>query len=251
MTLGVPDTPEEIYMKEIEISARSVEEATEIALEELDLTPDQVQVKVLSEGRSGVFGIGGENATVLVREVDPDAPAPGNEADPIEDDVEEEFVNGNVAPIEDAAVPVTREVLTGLLDLLELDGEVVYLESDDPDTLHFDIQGDDLGILIGRRGQTLASLQYLVRLMVSHRLKVRLPIYIDVESYRERRNEKLEILAERLASQVKSRGETFTMRPMSAYERRVIHLTLAGFPGVSTQSIGTGEGRRVVISPDR
>ena len=108
-----------------------------------------------------------------------------------------------------------------------------------------------MGILIGRRGQTLAALQYLVRLMVSHQLKTRLPIYIDVESYRERRNDKLEELATRLAGQVKSRGETYTMRPMSAYERRVIHLTLAEISGVSTESIGTGEGRRVVISPDR
>ena len=132
-----------------------------------------------------------------------------------------------------------------------LDGDVVCQDPDDPEALYFDIQGDDLGILIGRRGLTLSALQYLVRLMVSHRLKMRLPIYIDVESYRERRNEKLEILAQRLASQVRSRRETFTMRPMSAYERRNIHLTLAEQSGVTTQSIGTGEGRRVVISPDR
>ncbi len=231
--------------------ARSVEEATEIALEELELTPNDVEVTVLSEGRSGVFGIGGENATVLVREVDPDAPAPGNEADPPEDESEADHVDGNIGPVPGEAVDVTREVIEGLLDKMDLDGEVIDLKSDDPEALHFDIQGDDLGILIGRRGQTLAALQYLVRLMVSHQLKTRLPIYIDVESYRERRNDKLEELATRLAGQVKSRGETYTMRPMSAYERRVIHLTLAEISGVSTESIGTGEGRRVVISPDR
>ena len=107
-------------MKEIEISARSVEEATEIALEELELTPNDVEVTVLSEGRSGVFGIGGENATVLVREVDPDAPAPGNEADPPEDESEADHVDGNIGPVPGEAVDVTREVIEGLLAAVDV-----------------------------------------------------------------------------------------------------------------------------------
>lgn len=236
-------------MKEIEISARTVEEATGIALDELGLTENQAEVTVINEGKSGVFGIGGENATVLVKALEETrGPQPGNEADPEYDDDDDE---DDQQPREDEAVWVTRDIIQGLLDNMDLDGDVICNDPDDQEALTFDIQGDDLGILIGRRGQTLASLQYLVRLMVSHRLKIRLPIYIDVESYRERRNEKLEILAQRLASQVRSRRETFTMRPMSAYERRIIHLTLAEQGGVTTQSIGTGEGRRVVISPDR
>lgn len=236
-------------MEEIEISARTVEEATGIALDELGLTENQVEVTVINRGKSGVFGIGGENATVLVKALgETRGPQPGNEADPEEnyDDEEED----DQQPRENEAVWVTRDIIQGLLDNMDLDGDVICLDPDDQEALTFDIQGDDLGILIGRRGQTLASLQYLVRLMVSHRLKTRLPIYIDVESYHERRNEKLEILAQRLASQVRSRREAFTMRPMSAYERRIIHLTLAEQGGVTTQSIGTGEGRRVVISPD-
>lgn len=236
-------------MNEIEISARTVEEATGIALDELGLTENQAEITVISEGKSGVFGIGGEDATVRVRALDDiQGPQPGNEADPDEDDYDDE---DDQPPRENEAVWVTRDIIQGLLDNMGLDGDVICLDPDDPEALYFDIQGDDLGILIGRRGQTLAALQYLVRLMVSHQLKTRLPIYIDVEGYRERRNEKLEILAQQLASQVRSRRETFTMRPMSAYERRIIHLTLAEQSGVTTQSIGTGEGRRVVISPDR
>jgi len=237
-------------MTEIEISARTVEEATGIALDELGLTDNQVEVTVISEGKAGVFGIGGEDATVRVKALDDiHGPQPGNEADPEEDYDDDD--EDDQPPRENEAVWATREIIQTLLDNMGLDGDVVCQDPDDPEALYFDIQGDDLGILIGRRGLTLSALQYLVRLMVSHRLKMRLPIYIDVESYRERRNEKLEILAQRLASQVRSRRETFTMRPMSAYERRIIHLTLAEQSGVTTQSIGTGEGRRVVISPDR
>ena len=111
--------------------------------------------------------------------------------------------------------------------------------------------GDDLGILIGRRGQTLASLQFMVRLIVSHQTKKWVPIVVDIESYRRRRSEKLEALAERLAEQVRERGRPFTLRPMLPYERRIIHLALADYPNVTTESIGEGESRRVVIRPQR
>jgi spoIIIJ-associated protein len=113
----------------------------------------------------------------------------------------------------------------------------------------FDIKGDDLGILIGRRGQTLSCLQYIVRLIVSHQTKVGVPITIDVGGYKQRRSESLQALAWRLAEQVKAKKVPFTLEPMSAYERRIIHLTLAGDPDVATHSIGVGEARKVVIVP--
>ena len=113
----------------------------------------------------------------------------------------------------------------------------------------FDIRGDDLGILIGRRGQTLACLQYIVRLIIAHQIKTWVPIIIDVEGYRQRRYEDLRALASRLAEQVTVKGMPFTLRPMPAYERRIIHLTLAEHPDVTTQSVGVGEARKVVILP--
>jgi len=113
----------------------------------------------------------------------------------------------------------------------------------------FDIKGDDLGILIGRRGQTLSCLQYIVRLIVSHQTKVGVPITIDVEGYKQRRYESLRALAQRLAEQVSVSKAPFTLEPMPAYERRIIHLTLAGHPDVATHSIGVGEARKVVIVP--
>jgi len=109
------------------------------------------------------------------------------------------------------------------------------------------IEGDDLGILIGRRGQTLASLEYIVRLMVAERLKAWLPLSVDVAGYKKRRRDSLQKLALRLAEQVKSKHRAITLEPMLASERRIIHLALANHPDVATHSTGEGEDRKVVI----
>lgn len=116
-------------------------------------------------------------------------------------------------------------------------------------SIDLDIKGEDLGILIGRRGQTLACLQYLVRLIVGYQTEAWVPIIIDVEGYKQRRYEALQALAWRLAEQVKARKVPFTLEPMLAYERRIIHLALADHADVITESIGEGEARRVVIRP--
>ena len=151
---------------------------------------------------------------------------------------------------------VARNVLETLLGLMDIPASVTlsaeFTDEDEEGTtssIGFNIEGEDLGILIGRRGQTLASLQHVVRLLVAHRTQVRLPIVVDVEGYKWRRCEGLRDLAERLAEQVKARDMPFTMEPMSAFERRVIHLALADHPDVTTESTGMGEARKVVISP--
>ncbi len=112
-----------------------------------------------------------------------------------------------------------------------------------------DKKGDDLGILIGRHGQTLSCLQYIVRVIVGHQTKTWAPIIIDVEEYKQRRYEALQAMAWRIVDQVRASGMPFTLEPMPAYERRIIHLTLVDHPDVSTQSINEGEARRVVILP--
>ncbi len=150
---------------------------------------------------------------------------------------------------------VARSVLEALIEKIGLDASVVLQsnedvgEEDSPAPVVFDIEGDDLGILIGRRGQTLACLQFILRLIVGHQTKTWLPIVIDVEGYKQGRFEKLQALACRLAQQVKDRRKPFTLEPMPAYERRVIHLALADHPDVTTESIGLGEARKVVIRP--
>jgi len=151
---------------------------------------------------------------------------------------------------------VAKGILETLLDLMDIPASVtpsdeftVYEEDGAASAIGLNIEGEDLGILIGHRGQTLASLQHIVRLLVAHRTQVRLPIVVDVEGYKWRRCEGLRDLAERLAEQVKTRQMPFTMEPISAFERRVIHLALADHPDVTTESTGLGEARRVVIMP--
>jgi spoIIIJ-associated protein len=150
---------------------------------------------------------------------------------------------------------VARGVLEALLEKMGVaasvipQAEEVVGEKEAPAPVVFDIEGDDLGILIGRRGQTLACLQFILRLIVGHQTKTWLPIVVDVEGYKQGRFEKLQALASRLAEQVKDSRKPFTLEPMPAYERRVIHLALADHPDVTTESVGLGEARKVVIRP--
>ena len=149
-----------------------------------------------------------------------------------------------------------RETLETLLDLLELPSIVtiseeftVIDENGEASSIGLNIEGEDLGILIGRRGQTMVSLQYIVRVILAHKIQVKIPIVLDVEGYKQRRCEGLRILAKKLADQVRTRRIPFTMEPMPAFERRVIHLELAEHPDVITASTGEGESRKVVITP--
>jgi len=205
-------------MDGIEISAATVEQAIEKAEAQLGLSRDQFEVEVVREGKSGILGA--ESEEVLIR------------------------VNQVTLPEEDA-VRVVVEILDTLLGLLGVTGEVEILSNEIP--LDLDIEGDDLGILIGRRGQTLASLEYITKLMVVGRLKTWIPLTIDVAGYKKRRRDSLQRLALYLAEQVKSRRRAITMEPMPADERRIVHLTLADNPDVTTQSMGDGENRKVVI----
>jgi len=189
-----------------------------------------VEVTVVKEGRQGILGLGAEEARVRVRSL---VEVPEKESD-----------------IAEAA----KRVLETLLARVGVVASVVSqtkppIEGSEgaSNVITLDVTGDDLGILIGRRGQTLSSLQYIVRLIVAHQEKARVPIVIDVEGYKQRRYGALQALAWRMAEQVKVRGRSFALEPMSAYERRIIHLTLADDPDVITESIGDGEARKVVI----
>jgi len=218
-------------MENLEISAKTEEEAIQLALEQLGLSREEVKVTVIKEGKHGILGLGGEEVRVRV---EPLVPKEESDIAEIARNVLEAILSkmGIVASVTSQAEPV-------------VDGEEGTTSS-----ITFDIEGDDLGILIGRRGQTLSSLQYMVRLIVAHQTKVRSLIMIDVEGYKQRRYKALEALAGRLAEQVKVKGVPFTLEPMAAYERRIIHLTLADDPDVTTQSTGEGEARKVVILPE-
>jgi spoIIIJ-associated protein len=151
---------------------------------------------------------------------------------------------------------VAREVIEHLLQLLGVAGTIepqalpiAAEEKEAAPAVALNIRGEDLGILIGRRGQTLAALQYIVRLLVGRQVKTWVPIVIDVEGYKQRRYQALESFARQMAERVKAKGAPFTLEPMPAYERRIVHLALANHPDVITESIGQGESRKVVIRP--
>jgi spoIIIJ-associated protein len=150
----------------------------------------------------------------------------------------------------------TKQVLEELLSLMGLPAKVslsdeftVTDENGEVVSVGLNVEGEDLGIIIGRRGQTMVSLQQIVRLIMVHKMQVKVPIVLDVENYKQRRCEGLRLLANRLAEQVKVRKTPFSMEPMSAFERRVVHLALADHPDVTTESTGFGESRKVVIIP--
>jgi len=208
-------------MEELEITAETVEQATREAEKQLGANRDQIEIVVIREGKSGLFGIGSEEAVIKVKAL---ARA-------------------------DKDVEVAIDVLETLLRLMGLVGAVEA--SRDEMRLILNIEGDDLGILIGRRGQTLACLQYIVRLIVAGRLKAWLPLNVDVCGYKKRRCDSLRELALKLAGQVKLRRRSVTLEPMPPSERRVIHLALTNHPDVITHSIGEGTSRKIVISLKR
>jgi spoIIIJ-associated protein len=151
----------------------------------------------------------------------------------------------------------TKGVLDELLKLMDLNAKVTLsdeftvTENGEVTSVGLNIEGDDLGIVIGRRGQTMVSLQQIVRLIMAHKMQVKVPIILDVENYKQRRCEGLRLLANRLAEQVKVRKTPFAMEPMSAFERRVVHMALADHPDVITESTGFGDSRKVVIIPKK
>jgi spoIIIJ-associated protein len=214
-------------MESIEISAKTEEEAVALALAELGLGRSEVEVVVVKKGRTGILGFGSEGVKVRVT--------------PLANLPEERI--GNIG--------MAKEVLEALLSHMSIPA-TVNLENRstvDQDTAALDIRGEDLGVLIGRRGETLGALQYLVNLMISRRVRARVGVMVDVEGYRQRRQESLQHLARRVADRVKSVGRPITLEPMTPAERRIIHLELRDHPDVMTQSVGVGDERKVSVVP--
>jgi len=231
----------------VEASGRTVEEAIEHALEELGVSRDEVDIQVLSEPKGGILGVGGAQARVLVRllsDVEAGEPAGGEAVEAGEEEGEY---------IEDEA-EFAAQMLDRLLELMGIQADVSIRDPETPgDGLGMakavlDVEGDDLGILIGRRGETLASLQYLLNLMVSRQLGEHLSFTVDVEGYRRRREKQLNSLAFRMADQVKRTRRPVTLEPMPPNERRIVHLALAEDRQVQTSSVGEGDARKVAIS---
>jgi spoIIIJ-associated protein len=213
----------------ITIRAQTVEEAVGLALDHLGLEREEVEVEILEEAGVGEEGVD----EALVRVTPKDAP-PMDDLDPVE---------------------IGRGLLEGLIERMALQAQItageysVAAEQVQP-ILELTTENErDSGLLIGRRGETLHNLQFLLNLMVSRRTHRWPYILVDVERYRQRRDASLSGLAQRMAGRVSHAHEPITLEPMSAYERRIIHLTLREDSLVVTQSIGEGDNRKVVIYP--
>jgi spoIIIJ-associated protein len=239
--------------RSIEISARSVDEAVEQALEQLGLSREQVEIEVIKQGSRGLLGLLSEDAVVRVS---------AKARQPVE------IVSQPVATVGEFKVPPTlslsgdldevaragTDVLQSLMAYLGLRVEVAredaaLMSQTRSDIVRLNISGDELGVLIGRRGETLRDLQYLTCLLVSRRLQRWPNLIVDVEDYKSRRERSLIDLARRMADQVRKTAQPVDLEPMPPAERRIVHLALRDHPYVFTESHGQDEKRRVAIRP--
>jgi spoIIIJ-associated protein len=219
-------------MDNLEITAKTVEEATKKARAIFNLDLDKLEITVISEGRSGILGLGSADAKISVKARQSETPVPEDELGEAKQVVQE--------LLDKVGVKATLNVYAPQ-EALDEDGEA--------NPVVFNLTGDDMGAMIGRRGQTIDAFQYLVRLILTRKTHSRIPIMIDVENYKQRRFEDLKTMALNVADQVKSRKSSVRLEPMTAYERRIIHMTLANDPDVLTESTGEGESRKVVVFP--
>lgn len=204
-------------MKSIESAGKTIDDAVSAGLAELGLTIGDVDMEVLDEGAKGLFGLlGGKDARVRLTQKD------------------------------NAALQTERFLLT-LCEKIGLDVKV-ETELDEEGQVHAQINGDNMGILIGYRGATMDALQYLTSLAINRGKEEYHRILLDVESYRARREESLKRLAEKMATKAKRTGRKVVLEPMNPFERRVLHSYLQNDPAVATHSEGEEPNRRIVIT---
>lgn len=204
-------------MRETEQTAKTVEEAIQQGVQILGVQRDEVEVEILEEPSSGILGFGSKQAKVRL------------------------FVK-------EADLPKAQNVLEEVLRLLNLKGVVDYVKSDD--SVRFEISGEDLGILIGHRGETLNALQFILNAILNKGMEgKKTNVSLDVEGYRARRDRTLQILAEKMAQKASTERRSILLEPMLPNERRIIHLALQNHPYVTTSSQGKEPMRRILISP--
>jgi len=255
----------------IEIIAPTVEEAIEKGLDELGLEIDDVDVEVLDEGKRNLFRFAARQARIklTVKSEQQDAKViTTEEVIIIPDEDEDDYVDDSldVEPEEedtivsldqeldyDVVKARVQEIVKKLLQLMKTYAvatvELKDSEDDDRQFVRVEIEGDDLSFLIGRHAETLNAIQYMISLMVSHEFNRWIPIQVDIQNYRSRRELELQKLARRMADQVVATGRKQTLEPMPANERRIVHIELRKRNDVFTESIGEDPYRKVFIHP--
>ena len=253
--------------KTIESSGKDVDEAIANGLKKLGLSRNAVEVTVLDEGSTGFLGLGTREALVSLAPIGAGSPSTG----PISDEPGVSEIAGSEVQIgtavktrESQAIEsaeagpgeeeIAQEIVDRLLSKMDIEA-TTDLHQTEPDDLTgeqrwvIDVQGEELGLLIGSRGETLNAFQYVARMMTGHLIHRRPNFSIDVEGYRLRREQALASLANRMASKATKRKRPITLEPMPPNERRIIHITLRENDAVYTESTGEGQRRRVRIFP--
>ena len=251
-------------MSYIDVTGKTEDEAIRKALEQLHMDRDDVSVEILERAKSGFLGIGSSPARVRVTygQEEPEAPAapvqPEKKPEPPKAPVKApEPPKAAQAPaaapeqsvLDDNARRIT-EFLTGLLEHMDSPAQVQVTETE-KGRYSVVLEGQKLGQLIGRRGETLDAIQQLTNYAVNSGREKRIRVHVDAENYRAKREQSLESLARKVAAKVTRYRRSVTLEPMNAYERHVIHAALQDVPGVNTYSIGSEPNRRVVVSYDR
>lgn len=205
-------------MMALEETGRTADEAVDAGLRKLGIAREYVLVETLATGARGFLGLGGQEARVRL------TVTPGGER-----------------------LIRARAILQELLTLMSVEAEVRVEEHEGG--VRLELSGKDAGLLIGKQGQTLDAVEFLVGRILDRAIRDRTRVVLDVGGYRERRRQQLEEMAFRLARQVRATGEAIVLEPLDASERRIIHLALQGDDQVTTESVGDGRGRRLVIRP--
>lgn len=238
-----------------EFTGKTVDEALTAATVSLGLTSDQIDYEVVSEGSSGFLGIGSKDAVIKVISKEEKAKLEEKAVNTpsVEEKVEtaETPVVVDKPSISDEEVEkIARDFLNDVFAAMNLKVEmdVVFEEDDHGKTMSVDLKGPEMGIIIGKRGQTLDSLQYLVNLAVNRKAADYVRVKIDTEDYRRRRKETLENLAKNMAHKATRTGRPVSLEAMNPYERRIIHAALADNNKVTTHSEGEEPYRHVVIT---
>ena len=203
-------------MEFIEISAKNVDDAITQATVQLGITSDQLEYEVLDKGSTGFLGIGSKNAVIKARK--------------------KFSIDENVV-----------EFLSSIFDAMKMEVEILVAVNEEEHIIEVQLKGDDMGILIGKRGQTLDSLQYLTSLVVNKEQQDYVRVKVDTENYRSRRKDTLENLAKNIAFKVRKTRKPVVLEPMNPYERRIIHSALQGNKYVETYSEGNEPYRHVVV----
>ncbi len=243
-------------MEYIEVSAKTVSDAITEACQKLGVTSDRLDYKVVEEGSAGFLGIGSKPALIKAavkeevkeetkEEVKVETESKAEKKEEI-NAVKEEKVSANVdaAVLEESAKTFLKDVFQAMKLNVTIEAEYDAAEMN----LSVDLSGDDMGMLIGKRGATLDSLQYLVSLVVNKNSEDYIRVKVDTENYRERRKETLENLAKNIAYKVKRTKRPVSLEPMNPYERRIIHSALQNDKYVATHSEGEDPFRRVVVT---